>query len=213
MPEPSGLSRVIDTPRLMRIISLSLCAWLVACASTPQTTALATQPIHQQHLASLTNIEQFSIKGRLGVNSQGKGFSGGITWVHQPETDSIDIYTPLGSKVARIHKSSQSVLLTTQDGRSIVAEDAEALTETVIGLRLPLNGLNDWVLGRPTKANIDAVTWDGMGRISSLSQQGWEITYLAYHDALIPSLPNKISLKNPQLQLRLVVETWQTSTP
>ena len=199
---------------LSRLICLSMGLFLAGCASKPTAPSTpANQEAHTRHLQALAAIDQFSLKGRIGVNSQGKGFSGSIAWTHQPTTDTIDIFTPLGSKVANIQTLPDSVVLTTQDGRTIEADNPEALTETAIGLRLPLNGLNDWILGRPSKAAIDAITVDEFGRVSKLTQQGWQISYPTYNTQLNTALPSKITLRNDTLLLRLVVETWQTTAP
>lgn len=198
-----------------RYFYVCLSVLLASCASHPTVPVQpSTSDVHQQHLQTLSAIHAFSLKGRLGVNSNGKGFSGGITWVHQADTDTIDIFTPLGGKVASIHKSPQAVVLTTQDGHTMQAQDAETLTEMALGLRLPLNGLSDWVLGRPTSAGIDAATWDELGRLTTLSQQGWQIDYPLYTTPLAiqptTTLPSKIMLKNEKLNLRLLIETWHS---
>lgn len=194
-----------------RFCYVCACLFLVACAS--RQVIPASPETYTQHLQSLAPIQAFSLKGRLAVNSQGKGFSGGIAWDHQTQADVIDIFTPLGNKVANIQKSLLAVVLTTQDGRTIEADSTETLTEKAIGIRLPLEGLNDWALGRPTKAHIDAIIWDEFGRISKLHQQGWEINYPVYSQLHTPALPSKITLRNEQLQLRLVIETWHTNLP
>lgn len=199
----------------LRYFYVCLSVLLASCASHPTAPVQpSTSSVHQQHLQTLSAIHAFSLKGRIGVISNGKGFSGGISWAHQPDTDSIEIFTPLGSKVASIHKTPQSVVLTTQDGQTLQAQDAETLTEMALGMRLPLNGLSDWVLGRPTSASIDAATWDELGRLTTLSQQGWQIDYPLYTTPLTTNistaLPSKIVLKNEKLNLRLLIETWDS---
>lgn len=197
----------------LRYCCVYLCLWLAGCVSHPSTPSPPSDAnIHLQHLQRLAPISSFDIKGRLGVNSHGKGFSGSISWAHQPDSDLIDIFTPLGSKVASIHKTSQTVVLTTQDGHTLQAQDAESLTEMALGMRLPVSGLSDWVLGRPTKANIDASTWDDTGRLTSLQQQGWQIDYPVYDALQSPTLPSKILLRNEKLNLKLLIESWKSTS-
>ncbi|HSI25255.1 MAG TPA: lipoprotein insertase outer membrane protein LolB [Methylotenera sp.] len=184
-----------------------------ACATRP-TIPDSTAPspehlaIHQQHLASLTDIQAFSLKGRLGVVTQKQGFSGSIEWQHQPATDNIDVYSPLGSKVANIAKNSNQVVLTDEKGRHVKANDAESLTETTLGFRLPLNGLSDWALGRPAARKIDASSWDAQGRLTALKQDGWDIGFENYLESNGTFLPNKIILKSEKVNLKLLVEQW-----
>lgn len=136
------------------------------------------------------------------------GFSGGIDWQHLIANDNIEVYSPLGGKVASIAKTPSEVTLTTQDGHSIKANDAETLTEMALGWRLPLSGLSDWALGKPTNSKIDAATWDENGRLTTLKQSGWDISYENYADSNGFFLPNKIVLKSEKVNLKLLVEKW-----
>jgi outer membrane lipoprotein LolB len=186
---------------------------LSACATQPKT-PIQLPPenaaIHQQHLAKLANILAFSLKGRLGVVTQKQGFSGSIEWQHQTSTDNIDVFSPIGGKVANIAKTTSQVILTDQKGRSIQANDAETLTETTLGFRLPLAGLSDWAVGRPTASKIDASSWDAQGRLLTLKQDGWDIGFENYLESNGTFLPNKIVLKSEKVNLKLLVEKWNS---
>lgn len=182
-----------------------------ACATLPKTASEqpnTTAATHELHLAKLGVIKDFSLKGRLGVVTQKQGFSGGIDWQHSLTEDNIDVYSPVGGKVANIHKNLKDVTLTQQDGQSIRAQTAESLTETTLGFRLPLAGLSEWVLGKPTASNIEASSWDESGRLLTLKQDGWDIRYENYADVDGQFLPKKITLKSTPLNLKLVIDTW-----
>ena len=179
-----------------------------ACAIQPVTSPPTTSSINQQHLATLANIKAFSLKGRLGVVTNPRGFSGAIDWQHQIDSDNIDVYSPLGGKVANIVKMPSGVTLTTQDGHSIKALDAQTLTETTLGWRLPLSGLSDWALGKPTASIIKTSTWDEQGRLLTLNQDGWDISYENYTENNGLFLPNKIVLKSEKVNLKLLIDKW-----
>ena len=156
----------------------------------------------------LANINSFSLRGRLGVVTQKQGFSGSIEWQHQQSGDNIDVYSPVGGKIANIAKTADGVTLTDQKGRSISAQDAESLTEMTLGFRLPLTGLSDWALGKPTASKIDTSTWDEKGRLLTLKQDGWDISYENYANNNGVDLPNKIVLKSEKVNLKLLIENW-----
>ena len=189
-----------------------------ACATRPTIPGHSTASppehlaLHQQHLASLTDIHAFSLKGRLGVVTQKQGFSGSIEWQHHTATDNIDVYSPLGSKVANIAKTPNQVVLTDEKGQHVKASDAETLTENTLGFRLPLSGLSDWALGRPTSRKIEASTWDAQGRLTTLKQDGWDIGFENYLESNGTFLPNKIILKSEKVNLKLLVEQWMAAT-
>lgn len=133
-----------------------------------------------------------------------------MTWQHQANVDTIDVYSPLGSKIAHIEKTNTQVTLTNAKGEQVHAQDAESLTQKTLGWRLPLSGLSDWALGRPTQAPISQQQWDATGKLTLLEQQGWKIEYLAYQEHMGVTLPQKISLRRENILLKLVVEKWST---
>jgi outer membrane lipoprotein LolB len=189
---------------------LALLALLQACATTsvptntPSTQAQAN--ITAQHLQQIATIQHFSLKGRMGVQTDAKGFSGRLDWQHQPTTDHIALYSPLGSQVASIKKTPDSVVLEDSSGNSVSAEDAESLTQKTLGWKLPLTGLSDWSLGRPTASPILASTADELGRLTTLKQDGWDIEYSDYVDFEGKQLPNKIYMRSPKVNIKLIVE-------
>ncbi len=189
---------------------LILALFLGACAtiSAPPSQLPTTSSINQKHLATLANIKTFSLKGRLGVVTNPRGFSGGIDWQHQLTGDNIEVFSPVGGKVANIAKNANGVTLTTQEGRSIKAQNTESLTEMTLGFRLPLAGLSDWAIGRPTASKIEASSWDETGRLTTLKQDGWDISYENYAETNGVFLPNKIVLKSEKVNLKLLVENW-----
>lgn len=191
------------------LIVIALITLLQACATTQTTPSNGTaqsQNINAQHLQSLAEIKQFALKGKIGVQTQAKGFSGRLDWQHQLSYDHIALYSPLGSQVASIQKTPEKVTLEDGSGKQISAADAESLTEKTMGWKLPLTGLVDWSLGRPTSSPILASTWDEQGRLTSLKQDGWDIEYSDYNDFAGKQLPNKIYMRSPKVNIKLLVD-------
>lgn len=192
-------------------LTLCLLAILAACSSLPSKAPIATPAslsLHQQHLASLSRIQQFELKGRLGVQADGKGYSASLIWQHNTDHDDIRIYSPLGGQLARIQKTADGIRLEDAQGQVSVGKDAESLTQALLGWRLPLSGLADWVLGRPTNSAMASLTWDEAGHTLSLNEADWAIVYQQYQASPTAFLPHKLSLKNARVQLKLIVEKW-----
>jgi outer membrane lipoprotein LolB len=192
-------------------VLLGLVALLQACASAPAGKPVknwASQALYQQHLQNIAVIDQFTLKGRIGVQAEGKGFSGGLDWQHNNVNDDISLYSPLGGQIASIKKTVDKVTLEDAKGNSVSAPNAETLTQTTLGWRLPLTGLADWSLGRPTSSDMQAISWDEQGHVTSLQQDGWDIEYQNYSDQNGHFLPNKILLKSEKVNLKLLVEKW-----
>ena len=195
--------------------AFSLVAIVTSCTTLPKpeiTPTSGSQARHQAHLQDIAGIDQFSIKGRIGVQAEGKGFSGSLAWQHSKINDDIALYSPLGGQLASIKKTAENVTLEDAKGNSITATDAETLTQKTLGWQLPLTGLADWSLGRPSSSTIQASTWDEQGHLSTLKQDGWDIQYENYTDQNGHFLPSKILLRNEKVYLKLLVENWSHIT-
>jgi len=149
---------------------------------------------------------EFEVSGRIAVRYRDDAGTGNVAWRHGAQSDEMLLTSPLGQGIARIVRTGAEVVLTAQDGREFRAADAEALTDQVLGFRLPLLGMADWVRGRPAPQPAPVhVRRDGAGRLVELEQSGWRIAYLEYENAL----PSRLTLTFPGLELRLAIAEWK----
>ena len=149
---------------------------------------------------------EFALTGRIAVRYNHEGSSGDIEWRHRANGDEMLITSPLGQGIARIERDGDVVSVTTANGRIYRAHDAATLTEQVLGYRLPLAGLADWVRARPAPGPARE-TRGPNGRLSRIEQNGWRIDYLSYLDD--GDLPDRLRLVYPGLELRLAITKWQ----
>ncbi|HEX2567812.1 MAG TPA: lipoprotein insertase outer membrane protein LolB [Burkholderiales bacterium] len=146
----------------------------------------------------------FDVSGRLAARYAEESFTGGFSWRHAASSDQMLITSPLGQGVARIEREGGSVVLTTAEPHEYRASDAEALTEQVLGFRLPLAGLADWVRGAPSPSSPAREEKDEQGRLKTLEQAGWRIEYQDYSGAR----PSRMRLTYPGIELRLAIAQW-----
>lgn len=193
---------------LLFALTLSSCATTAINQSKPAKN-LKPSELHKQHMESIGQIKQFALKGRLGVITKPKSFSARLAWQHSDLQDNVDIYSPLGGKVANITKTPEQVTLTDNQEKVISEKNVETLTENTLGFSLPLSGLSFWALGRPYNEGIvNLMTWDENGRVNSLEQNGWHIEYSNYMLNGDLALPNKVNLKSDQITIKLIVDEW-----
>ncbi len=152
--------------------------------------------------------ETFLLNGRIGVRHDGQGFSGNLSWRHHANEDEIQLRSPLGQTVARIQRKAGIVTLDTPDGHYTAQSPAE-LTEQVLGWRLPLDGMQYWVLARPSPDSTAESERDEGMRITRLRQQEWEIEYLDYRMEGNYVLPSRIVMRNGTLELKLIADSWE----
>jgi outer membrane lipoprotein LolB len=148
---------------------------------------------------------EFNMSGRLAARYGKEAFAGNIAWRHAKSADEMLITSSLGAGVARIVRDGESVVLTTAEPREYSARDAEALTEEVLGFRLPLSGLADWIRGRPSDEAAAKVERDEQGRLRALEERGWKIEYQEYEG----KLPSRMRLTYPDIELRLAISRWE----
>lgn len=149
----------------------------------------------------------FELVGRVAVRYGTEGATGRVTWRHDRLADDLVISSPLGQGIAEIGRRGDTYTLVTADGRRLTATDPERLTEDALGWRLPLAGLPDWVQGRPLDGVAAETRLDGT-RLVELRQLGWTIEYLARDETTL--LPTRMRLSREALDIRLVIEDWQT---
>jgi len=204
--------KLFQTARLLHALSLlAIIPALTACVSTAVVKSelpAAAQQLKEQHLQSLQTIQQFSLQGRVGVQTNSKGFSGSLLWQHNGSNDDIALYSPLGGQVASIKKTAGQVTLEDSSGNIYSAADAETLTQSTLGWQLPLKGLVDWSIGRPTDSPIQESIWNEQGLLTNLHQDGWKIEYQNYAEQGGYVLPGKIFLRSDKLNLKLLIEKW-----
>jgi outer membrane lipoprotein LolB len=145
----------------------------------------------------------FELQGRVAVRYGSDGASGNLAWRHSADSDELLITSFLGQGVARIRRSGGEVQLFAE-GKEHRAPDAEALTEQVLGWRLPLGGLPDWVQGRPAPGGAAEVRRDGADRVVAFVQDQWKVEYQAFEG----QRPSRLRLTRPNLEIRLIVDQW-----
>jgi outer membrane lipoprotein LolB len=147
----------------------------------------------------------FELSARLAARYGAESFSGNLAWRHAERNDEMLITTPIGQGVARVVREGDTVILTTAEPKEYRASDAESLTERVLGFRLPLAGLADWVRARPAAAAPFKDEKSADGRLARLEQSGWRIEYLEYEG----ERPSRLRLLYPGVELRLAISAWK----
>ncbi len=175
---------------LRRVLRLAAILGLAGCAELP-------------FVLPASEVE-FELSGRIALRYRDEASSGNIAWRHGLSGDEMWITTPLGQTVARIVREGDAVTLTDAEAREYRAADAETLTEQVLGFRIPLGGLADWVRARAAPGPSES-RLDGASRLTELSQSGWRIEYLEYRG----ERPYRMRLLYPGIELRLAIAEWK----
>lgn len=186
---------------------------LAACSTVPKPPVSQTaSDASQQRIQRLASVQQFSLEAKLAVQYGGKGYTARLEWQHAGQEDHMRIFSPLGQQVALIHRTAESVTLTDQGGKQHQATDVASLTERLLGWRLPLNGLSQWVLGIPHAASPFKASYLPNGNPATLTQDEWRIDYDDYQEVAFhgspEQLPHTTRLQQQDVRLKLVIQHW-----
>lgn len=195
--EPGWPSRAAGVGRRAARV---LFAGLVALAAAGCATSPATVPdrVYTGRFSAITTLaeKRESLSGRFSVEVRGH---------HQ----TIDLSTALGTTVARIEVRPDGARVSSAGMPEVRGTDADALTEQLLGWRLPVSGMSDWIEGRPAPGRPARVEREG-SRPVLIEQDGWIVRLSETFEA--SGRPRLIVLERPPASpapgviLRLIVD-------
>jgi len=180
--------------------ALFLCSCFLAVALTACATAPVNVPdrVYTGRFSAIaTRAETLeTVSGRFSVEVRGK-------------QQTIDISTPLGTTVARIEVGPDGARASGAGVQEISGTDADALTEQLLGWRLPVSGMSDWIEGRPAPGRPARVEREG-SRLVLIEQDGWIVrlseTFESSGRPRLIVLERPAASLAPSVILRLIVD-------
>jgi outer membrane lipoprotein LolB len=176
--------------------TLTSAALLTACATTP-----SVSPPDRAYSG------RFAVTTAFGEKRE--NVSGRFNFEVRGPQQVLELASPLGTTVARIEVEPGGARAIGPQMQEVRGADADALSEQLLGWRLPVAGLADWIEGRPVAQRAARVQRDG-DRIALIDQDGWEIRLSEYFEGF--GRPRRLSLERPagpgtpSVLLRLVVD-------
>lgn len=200
---------------------LILVAFIAGCATPvalpPVTDVDAAWQLRQ---AALKPVTAWHIQGRLALRAADQGWHATLNWERDGERHRLDFTGPLGRGHLRLRQDDRGAELQDAEQRIWRADNAEALLYRATGWRVPLDGLNYWIVGLPSSDSVSKQQLDAQGRLKRLAQSGWDIQFLEYTHFGSFDLPSKLFItrqggrmeENPAgdeaLEVRLSIERW-----
>ena len=114
----------------------------------------------------------------ISRGEQREALSGRFTLAAAAGRTTLDLASPLGNTLARVESIGDRATLTAPQPDGSLAtwqgDSADALAETVLGYRLPVAGLADWIAGRAAPGRAARV-FPPTGPAQHIVQDGWTI--------------------------------------
>ena len=191
--------------------ALVAAALLAGCAGVPQRAApLAPTGLPTaDELAALARLADFTLVGRVAVQSRGEGWNASFDWREAAGLGTLAVRGPFGAGAARITRSAERIVIESgNDAPLEVAAPFSALDKALVarlGFALPLAPLRYWIRGVPAP---DLPSEGGTGRFR---QADWDVACDAYaRVAGAPGpLPGRLVLTRPGTRIRVVIDRWQ----
>ncbi len=158
--------------------------------------------------ASLNQLDDWQISGRLALSNGRDGGSGELSWSHQHDSDVLRFHAAFGQGSWRLDIVPQRAMLRLSDGNQYQAPSIEALIDQHLDWNIPVTQLSDWLKGIPSSGPVTQLDLDLDGRIRSMSQSGWRIEYGGYLEVNEHQLPRKITVRRDGQQVRLLIRQW-----
>ncbi|MFG0606485.1 lipoprotein insertase outer membrane protein LolB [Vibrio mimicus] len=184
---------------------------LAGCATTPP------QPINvqwQSHQLVLQQIQAYQLTGKLGYIAPNQRQSFNFQWQKSPQQLSLRLSNFLGQTVLNLQVDEQGAQVDTYDDQIYRDQDAQSLIHNLTGLDIPVEQLEDWILGLPTQASHyelnEQNTLASLTKLASTAE--WQVEYQRYQaiewqNQLIP-LPDKLKLQQNKTSIQLVISQW-----
>ncbi|MGL4829750.1 MAG: lipoprotein insertase outer membrane protein LolB [Vibrio sp.] len=184
---------------------------LAGCATTPP------QPLNvqwQSHQLVLQQIQAYQLTGKLGYIAPNQRQSFNFQWQKTPQKLSLRLTNFLGQSVLNLQVDEQGAQVDTYDDQIYRDQDAQNLIRNLTGLDIPVEQLEDWILGLPTQASHyelnEQNTLASLTKLASTVE--WQVEYQRYQaiewqNQLIP-LPDKLKLQQNKTSIQLVISQW-----
>lgn len=209
--------------RHARRASLTLVAalvWLLGgCRSLPPApvpTAAEQAAAWTRHRSALLDIDTFLLSGR--VASAELGLRADLRWLElADERFEIRLAGPFGASAVELRGDPDQVEVRSSEGVER-SRNPENWIRQHYGWTIPLRGLRYWALGVPDPHLPAVPELDAAGRLASLVQGGWTLTYSEYQRQGEYDLPRRFEAANGQVKLKLLIDRWDlqpatTQTP
>ncbi|MDW6017799.1 lipoprotein insertase outer membrane protein LolB [Vibrio plantisponsor] len=196
-------------PRIL--LSLSFLLILFGCSSTPEPIVDVEWQAHQQ---KLQQIQTYQVIGKIGYISPEQRETLNFQWQKSPNKSQLRLTNFLGQTVLSLSMDAKGATVETYDDQKFNAANGQILIYQLTGLDIPIDDLQDWVLGLPTKA--DYFKLNENNTLASLDKtsgrQNWHVDYTRYKEfswqnGNIP-LPDRMQLTQQQTSIKLVISKW-----
>lgn len=192
----------------IRWLALAATLLLVA-ACAPQRLRPDAAGLEQQDRreAALAPMQNWELRGRLGVSDARDSGSGSLGWSQQGEHYRFELNAPVTGKTWRLSGDGRSAKLEGVRETAVDGVDAASLLRRELGWQVPVAELSWWARGLRAPGPSE-LSLRGDGLPARIVQAGWTVDFLDYDLERQPALPRKLFAEKGDYRVRLVIQAW-----
>lgn len=197
--------------QVSRVFLLLLAVSLLsACAQAPKIDSGLKTQLWLEHQISISAIQSWGIKGRVAVKNGKESGTVALFWNQFLSNYEIRFVAPLGQGTYILTGSPDGVVMKAPQDTVIMADNAEQLLREGLGWDVRLNGLKYWVRGLPEPdIAYSELLLDDKGRLTNMDQSGFNVSVSRYTEQDNVSLPEKLTIKSDNIQLKVIIQSWE----
>jgi outer membrane lipoprotein LolB len=195
-----------------RSLTLVAALWLAGCATSPKTDGGVSQSErtarYESRAAVVESLDHWALDGRLAVSDGEDGGSGQLEWRNQPGLSELDFRGALGRGAWQLDIQPHRAVLNLANGETWQAADVSTLVRDHVGWDVPVDSLSWWVRGLAAPGPVDQRHIDVEGRITLLSQNGWDVEYKKYKEFSGLALPTRLDARSGRQHVKFIMRDW-----
>jgi len=194
--------------------------WLITllfmgCATQKNIEQSPTNNVYpkEQRVKQLKELMQWQINGKLGFIQKNKRQSATLFWQYDQssQTQTLKLNTFLGINVLALDSKS-NLHTVTVDGQTYQSDDLDHLIYSLTELTLPTKAMHSWLKGIEFLPS-DRISYDEHSQlpttlVSHYNGQEWRISYSDYQQVNAHQLAKKITLKQNDLTIKIMINQW-----
>ncbi len=186
-------------PLIYSFLFAFLMVLVTGCAKPPVLSDAGYIRAERQHLYDLADWE---FRGRFSVRDDADSWSANIHWRHQKNVDRLKMSGPLGQGAVEIVLTGGQIIIDRGEGDFERSDDPDDLIRHHLGVFVPVESLQFWVLGLPHPGNHFREIKEGF------IQSGWSVSIPKLMQADDQLMPHKLVVANNETKLKLIIDQW-----
>jgi outer membrane lipoprotein LolB len=164
--------------------------------------------LYEAHAAALESLDRWVLDGKLAVSDGEDGGTGRLEWRAQADINELDFRGALGRGSWQLDITPQRSVLSLGNGEVWEAPEVSSLVQRHVGWHVPVDALGWWVRGLAAPGKVDGQEIDNDGRLTRLSQHGWNVEYDRYREFSGMALPTRVDARSGARRVKFVMREW-----